>query len=244
MKRRATETHRFYVSTDFVAADRIVFPIEEARHAAKVLRLIPGDEVVVVDGQGRTYFCTLETVRPKGTIAIINSQEDDLGEPPYFIHIGVGILKQAARWETFLEKAVELGVSRVTPIVSSRIQKHSFNRRRSDAILIAALKQSGRSRLPVLDEPMGIQTIMGSMTADCKMICHEQSTSSFRIPGLISGDVKRVGILIGPEGGFSDEEIILAESLDWKTVWLGERRLRTETAAMAVLAVVSQLLDE
>jgi len=241
----STVKHRFYVPSDLISGDRIVFPIEEARHAFKVLRLVVGNEVTVIDGVGGTYIAQMEVMTGKGAIGKIVKKDVDVAEPDYFVHVGVGILKQASRWETFLEKAVELGASRITPLLTSRTQKIKFNERRAEAILIAALKQSGRSRLPILDRPMTLSALFEHTTQlEAKLICHEASVDAQRLVSALESHPKSVGILVGPEGGFSDEEIVLAKAHEWTEVWLGERRLRTETAAMASLSVITQMLDE
>lgn len=233
--------HRFFVTPDLITTDRIVFPTEEARHASKVLRLTIGDEVIVVDGVGGTYLAEIETVTNKGTVASIRTKTMDEGEPTFFIHIGVGILKQASRWEMFLEKAVELGVSRITPLMTDRMQKNAFNARRAEAICIAALKQSGRSRLPLLDPPTKFSNMLKATSElSCRMICHEASTDAPRISSFLQDRPQRVGLLVGPEGGFTDDEVRTAQKAGWSNIWLGDRRLRTETAAIAALSVVSQ----
>ncbi|NQV74156.1 16S rRNA (uracil(1498)-N(3))-methyltransferase [bacterium] len=242
MKFKSTETHRFFVPPDMIALDRVVFPTEETRHASKVLRLTKGDRVIVIDGVGGTYYCELEIITSKSAIATIHSREMNVAEPMHQIRMSVGLLKQSARWETFLEKAVELGASQITPLVSSRMQKQSFNRRRAEAILISAVKQSGRSRIPTLDEPTLFEDVI-SLEADCKIICHEQSSESERLLDVLAGKPSTVSMLIGPEGGFSQEEITEARAKGWKEVWLGERRLRTETAAVAALAIANQYLE-
>lgn len=238
-----TSKHRFFVNPELITADRIVFPTEEARHASKVLRLGIGDEVTVVDGAGGTYLAAIEVITNKGTVARILSKTMEESEPGFYVHIGVGLLKQASRWEMFLEKAVELGVSRITPLVTQRMQKIAFNQRRAEAICIAALKQSGRSRLPVVDSPTKfVKMIEGSKALSCRMICHEASDNAPRMLNLLKDRPQSVGLLVGPEGGFTDEEVSVALQAGWSDVWLGERRLRTETAAIAALSVVSQAI--
>lgn len=244
LKTMNTEKHRFFVPIDLITEDRIVFPIEEARHATKVLRIAKGDLVTVIDGAGGTYTAEMEVVGNKGAIAAIVSKEVGLGESTYAVRMSVGMIKHAARWETFLEKAVELGVTRITPLISERMQKSAFNERRAWAIMIAALKQSGRSKLPQLDQPTKIKKLLQEEVGEeVKMICHESSPDAPSISKLLRADTSNVHILVGPEGGFSQEEITLANEAGWTTVWMGERRLRTETAAITSLAVVSQYLN-
>lgn len=239
-----TEKHRFFVPPDQITSDKIVFSTEEARHATKVLRIAIGDKVTVIDGVGGTYTAEMEVVGTKGAIASILSKEIDLGESNYSVHMVVGMIKHASRWETFIEKAVELGATRITPLISERMQKSAFNERRAWAIIIAAMKQSGRSRIPALDSPTKFKKLMEDTSlSGVKMICHESSPDAPSIGAVLSGIPNQVHILVGPEGGFTSEEVSLANELGWRTVWMGERRLRTETAAISALAVTTQWLN-
>ena len=145
----STEKHRFYAPPDQIAGDVAVFTEEESRHVIKVLRLGVGDVVTVVNGDGLTCRAELEMISKRSVLARILERKEEVGEPSFDLHIGLSVLNQPTRWETFLEKAVENGCTRITPLVSQRTQKVKFNRRRLESILVSALKQSERSRLPV-----------------------------------------------------------------------------------------------
>lgn len=265
----STEKHRFYAPPDQIAGDVAVFTEEESRHVIKVLRLGVGDVVTVVNGDGLTCRAELEMISKRSVLARILERKEEVGEPSFDLHIGLSVLNQPTRWETFLEKAVENGCTRITPLVSQRTQKVKFNRRRLESILVSALKQSERSRLPVLDDPTSFESLMKEFSREAesdqfvKLICHESRPDGVRLGHLLSqvpaqaqldGDSKsktalehpkqKWSVLVGPEGGFSEEEVERAVSSGWKSVWLGERRLRAETAAMTVISVISQSLDE
>lgn len=214
---------------------------EESRHARKVLRVVEGDRITVVDGVGGTHVVRITQVGKRSVAGAVESSRSEEGEPVRALHIALGILHQPARWETFLEKAVELGCTRVTPMITARTQKTRMKQHRLQQIMISALKQSGRSRLPILDEPTDFADVLSS-GAEVRVLCHESSPDAPTLTALLSGDAEDAGlaVLIGPEGGFSDEEVAQAEGHGWKTVWLGARRLRAETAAVTVAAVVSQ----
>jgi len=214
---------------------------DESRHARKVLRVREEDLITVVDGAGGTHRVRVTEVGKKHVVGISEHRSEGEGEPARSLHIGLGILHQPARWETFLEKAVELGCTRVTPLQTERSQTSRLKRHRLEQIMISAMKQSGRSRLPVLDDPAPLDTLLG-MEAGIRILCHEASSDA-RSPGQVLQDAEKddgVIVLIGPEGGFSDDEVAKAAEAGWETVWLGSRRLRAETAAMTVAAVVSQ----
>lgn len=210
---------------------------DESRHAQKVLRIQIGDTITVVDGIGGTYLVEVSSIA-RAVHGRILQKTDDEGEPKAALHIALGILHQPARWETFLEKAVELGCTRITPVITQRTQSSRLKMRRLHQIMVSALKQSGRSRLPILDEPMAFETAV-SMTNGTRIICHEATSDARRLGEMLPGE-GGFSALIGPEGGFSDDEVALANRYGWETVWLGPRRLRAETAAITVAAAVSQ----
>ncbi|MGB1049780.1 MAG: RsmE family RNA methyltransferase [Rhodothermales bacterium] len=235
------EKHRFYAPPESFSGQDVVLSEDESRHARKVLRVVVGDWITVVDGVGGTHRVRITEVGKKLVAGEVTSSTKDGGEPLRSMHIALGILHQPARWETFLEKAVELGCTRITPMVTARTQKVRLKRGRLQQIMISALKQSGRSRLPQLDEPTVFEDLLSS-SPGIRLLCHESSPDAPTLPALLSQTEadQHLVILIGPEGGFTEDEVILASGAGWETVWLGSRRLRAETAALTVAAIVSQ----
>lgn len=235
------EKHRFYAAPEAFDGHSVELSEDESRHARKVLRVVEGDRITVVDGVGGTHVVRISDVGKRSVTGEVESSIQGEGEPERELHIALGILHQPARWETFLEKAVELGCTRITPMVTARTQKARLKHHRLEQIMISALKQSGRSRLPVLDEPTDFDDILAA-PADIRILCHESSPDAPTLSALLSEALpgQALAVLIGPEGGFSEEEVARAGEAGWQTVWLGARRLRAETAAMTVAAVVSQ----
>jgi 16S rRNA (uracil1498-N3)-methyltransferase len=234
----------YYAPRDAISGTGIVLPSDESRHAIKVMRLSPGSEIQVVDGQGRWYLATIVDVRRGVVTATIVRSEDDVGEPSYELTIALGLLRNAGRFETFLEKAVELGVSRVIPLETDRTQTDRLNRNRCERVMIAGLKQSMRSRLPSVNDIQSFEKVVGaSVQGVVRLVAHEMASASDSL--LASSDLiksaDRVVILIGPEGGFTDTEIELAKENGWKQVSLGESRLRTETAAIAAAGAIHMI---
>lgn len=215
---------------------------DEARHAIKVLRLGIGDEIAVVDGAGGWYRVRIDTVDRDGLVATILERMQDVGEPACELTVAIGLLKQQTRFETFLEKAVEFGVTRVVPIMTERGQSGSLNMKRCRRILIAGLKQSLRSRLPRLTEPKAFNAVLLE-DADVRLIAHEDASLEDSV--LKHADALRNArschVLIGPEGGFADSEIDRAQKAGWTMVSLGDARLRTETAGMAAASVIQMI---
>jgi 16S rRNA (uracil1498-N3)-methyltransferase len=235
--------HRFYAPPAAFSGGRLVLGDEEARHAGKVLRLSPGDRILVVDGAGGTHEVELDIASAREVAGRVLHTEEGAGEPHSELHVALAVLHQPARWETFLEKAVELGCTRITPLLTARTQPGRLKRSRLENIMVSALKQSERSRLPVLDEPMPLAQIL-PLDGALRVICHEALEDGRVLTDLVTGQEgvapgpRRV--LIGPEGGFSDEEVRQALTAGWTPLWLGARRLRAETAAMLMASVLSQ----
>ncbi len=248
-----TSKHRFFVPPASISGTAVVFSQEETRHATRVLRLEEGDEVTVVDGEGWTYLVSIETIQKRGLIGLIKEKWEGLGEATFKLHVGLAVLKQSARWESFLEKAVESGCTRISPVMSERTQvaRNKFNRRRAESILVGSLKQSERSRLPKLDDPVELATLLAE-DGSLRLIFHESLHQGKRfgtrlgklLMELAPEDATEIRLVVGPEGGFSEAEVKMAIDSGWIPVWLGKRRLRAETAAITAVSMVAQIIDE
>ncbi len=234
------EKHRFYAPSEAFSGDQVVLPEDEGKHALKVLRVVEGDQITVTDGEGGTYRVRIDSTAGKQVAGTVLSRTENEGEPEGGLHIALGVLHQPARWETFLEKAVELGCTRITPMITERTQTSRLKDRRLHQIMISAMKQSGRSRLPILDAPTEFAALL-DVEAKKRVICHEARPDGVQLPELVASMQPSDDLvaLIGPEGGFSEGEVRMAEEKGWTTVWLGKRRLRAETAAMAVVSMAS-----
>lgn len=234
----------YFVPPSAVQGDQLYLPEDEARHATRVMRLGIGDEIRVVDGAGNLYRAEITAIARGAVTATIRETYSNVGEPGYELDIGIGVLKSHARMETFLEKAVELGVTGIFPFQSERVQKATLNRERCRRVMVAGLKQSMRSRLPVLADVKPLFDLMTILPDDgVRCVAHEEAAPDASIMGL-AGEIRsarRVSVLIGPEGGFTEKEIERAERLGWKVVSLGHTRLRTETAAIAAAAVIQMI---
>jgi len=238
------EKHRFYAPPDSFSENGVLLSEDESRHALKVLRVEEGERITVIDGVGGTFLVEVGPVTRKRVSGLIIERTENEGESGSPMHIALSILNQPARWETFLEKAVELGCSRITPLISQRTQSPRLKMRRMHSIVISALKQSGRSRMPQLDEPTKLDDLL-EVGEGMRIICHESSPDAKRLDQILGEQAPGASTtaLIGPEGGFSEGEVARANEQGWTTVWLGPRRLRAETAAITVAATISQHLD-
>lgn len=218
----------------------VVLPEEEAAHAVRVLRKRPGDEIAVVDGEGGWYRVRLDQAdRHQAGGAILETRRD-VGEPGYDLSIGLAVLNNRNRFEVFLEKAAELGVSEVLPLRTHRAERASFKRERAHKIVLAAMKQCGRSRLVRLAGPQPLTDVLQNTHTDLAFIAHEQAATEHNLAVALAEEpsFRTIRILIGPEGGFTEDEIAEAAQAGFPPASLGPRRLRAETAALVAASTV------
>lgn len=222
----------------------MVLPDDEAAHAVRVLRKRPGDEIVVVDGEGGWYRVRLDHAERHAASGVILEARREVGEPAYGLSIGLALLKNRGRFETFLEKAVELGVGEVIPLQTHRAEVTRFNRQRAGKVIVAAMKQCGRSRLAQLTKPQSLAHVFQDTGVDLAFIAHEQAASAKNLASALARQptARRIRILIGPEGGFTAEEMAEAQQAGYTPVSLGPRRLRAETAALVAASTVMMTL--
>ena len=206
---------------------------EESKHAVRVLRLGAGDEVALLDGRGGRYTAAIAEANAKRCQLRITGHE---AHPPrsYFTHVAVAPTKNLDRMEWFVEKAVEVGVERISFLRCARSERRELKLERLEKIAISALKQSGQAWLPQLDELADFAAFVAGATPDTTFIAHLEAgerTALARVAGAGAGCC----VLIGPEGDFSPQEIALALERGIRPVTLGASRLRTETAALAAV---------
>lgn len=207
-----------------------LFDKEESRHIVKVLRKKEGDVIQITNGRG--YLFTSEITfanEKKCEVAITNEQ---FFEPmPYTLHLAVAPTKLNDRYEWFLEKAVEIGVTEITPIICDHSERNNFKADRFEKILQSAMKQSLQYYLPLLHEPVPFGTFVNNKKEGLLFIAHCEETEKKLLKHALQPQ-QEIILLIGPEGDFSTKEITTALSLGYVPVSLGNTRLRTETAAI------------
>ena len=227
-----------YYSTDI--SDSIVLLVDdEHRHCSKVTRKKAGDQVWVTDGLGKLYQCELITSnRHETQLQIIN--EEETKPLPYDLAIAIAPTKNNSRLEWFLEKATEIGVSEIYPILTKRGERQHLKMDRLEKIIISAMKQSKNLYLPKLHKALEWSSFLqGTSSYDFKGIAHcadvEQHLSTF-----LNKNSQRMVLCIGPEGDFTDEEIQESQEHGFQEVNLGRSRLRTETAGIVACSIVAQ----
>lgn len=237
-------TTPFYVPPDAFHASRVVFPGDEARHAAKVLRKQPGDEVVVVDGEGGWHRVRLGHVSRRQVVGHVLQTRRNVGEPRRRVTVALGLLKKRSRFETFVEKAVELGVQRIQPLRTERTERDTIRADRLQRVAVAALKQCQRSRLPAVTSPRSLEDSLD--TEATVLLCHEQTRAAPPLAEVLPaiGAQAPLCLVVGPEGGFTEAEVNNALEAGATLVSLGPRRLRAETAGIIAAGMATMVPPE
>ena len=209
----------------------VIFDKEESRHITKVLRKNEGDLLHITNGKGFLFDAALSSTHPKNCIATIKTAKK-LPALPYHLHLAVAPTKSNDRYEWFLEKATEIGVSEITPIICEHSERKAVKLDRFEKIIQSAMKQSLKTYLPKLNSPMYFKEFLASKPAEeLKFIAHCEESKKSLLKAVINTK-KSMLILIGPEGDFSNREIHQAISEKYIPISLGISRLRTETAAL------------
>ncbi len=209
---------------------------EESKHAVRVLRLAAGDAVELLDGRGGRYRAEIAEANPKRCQLRI-THHAAVAPRAYFTHVAVAPTKNIDRMEWFVEKAVEIGVERITFLRCARSERRELKLERLEKIAVSALKQSGQAWLPQLDEMTDFAAFVAETAPATTFIAHlEQGERTALAQVAAAGP--GCCVLIGPEGDFTPEEIRLALGHGIRPVTLGASRLRTETAALAAVFTV------
>ncbi len=220
---------------------------DESGHCAKVLRHRCGDEISVIDGCGTLYRCRISCDNPKGVEAMVLSSEENWGGHPYKLHMAVCPTKNNDRYEWFAEKACEVGLDRISPVIGEHSERRVFKTARLEKILVSAAKQSLKAAVPTVAEPASVKEFIqefGKNTQDdragvLRMICYcfeDERVPRRSIKEVLEGfDGTDIIVMIGPEGDFSKAEAEMALEHGFIPVHLGASRLRTETAAVTAV---------
>ncbi len=211
---------------------------EESRHLARVLRVGIGSEVLFTDGCGGKYRCRVIDNNPKRVgLNVLEKTFEKAPEPK--IEIAIAPTKLNDRIEWFLEKCTEIGISRISPILCKHSERKVIKTERLSKIIVSAMKQSLNAHLPHLDELIPFKDFVTQPFEGKKYICHLAEKPVLLKDIYTKGENARV--LIGPEGDFSEEEILLANENGFETVSLGNTRLRTETAGVVACHTLNLL---
>ena len=210
---------------------------EESRHAVKVLRLKTGDEIEITDGKGNLYQAQLTDTDPRQSAFRIIST-NPVAKRDFFIHLAIAPTKNMDRMEWMVEKCVEIGIEKITFLVGKKSERKTISLERLEKILISAMKQSGQTRMPLLEEMVPFEKFIDGCRESQKFIGFVNKENPDYLKNLAKPDGE-YAVLVGPEGDFTKEEVAMANKNGFRTVSLGPHRLRTETAGLIVCCTLN-----
>lgn len=234
----------FYIKEFDPGQNTIVLDEDTSRHIVQVLRMKEGEKINLTEGKGNLITCEIREAHKKYCKVEIQATSN---QKPVTrnITIAISLLKNASRFEWFLEKATEIGVSEIIPLVCERTEKEKFRFERLNAILISAMLQSQQCWLPILHQPIEFgNLIIRQFDNYKKLIAHCEKSNKEQLDHLHISTSSQYLICIGPEGDFTNDEIRSAIQNRFIAVSLGETRLRTETAGVVAATLLTQTIHQ
>ncbi len=224
----------FYTPSSRITDDRIELTGQEAHHAARVLRFSQGEDLVVVDGEGGFYEGPIVQVNQQSVVARLkNSWQEDPPKPN--IAVGMAIIKKRDRLEFAIEKAVEMGVSSFYLFPTRHTEKNKVRTKRLETIALGAMKQSLRSYKPEIEVAGGLNEALKDLSDQELLVAYQDGDPlNDKLDQLTREN--RLSLLIGPEGGWSDQELNTIKAKGGQALSLGNKRLRAETAAIKMVS--------
>jgi 16S rRNA (uracil1498-N3)-methyltransferase len=226
-----------YFYEPLIATGMTQFTLSEtsSKHCVQVLRMNVGEPIDITNGMGGLFHAIIQVAHKNNTlVTITNAIQHD--RPLQQLQLAISLLKNTVRLEWLFEKATEIGVSSITPLVCERTIHERFKTERMQQIIQSAMIQSQQTWLPVLNEPIQFQQCITQVTATQKLIAHCEPLNKTSIKSIVTSN--DLLLLIGPEGDFAPAEIEAAIAKDFKPIDLGPTRLRTETAGIFALSVL------
>lgn len=237
---------RLFVDVPLVPGENLSLPQDAARHALRVLRLRAGDPVILFNGDGRQYPARLVAADPRAASVHVDSAEAPARESPLRVTL-IQSLARGEKMDWIIQKAIELGATRIQPVTSERSEVRLDgvrSQKRLDhwrAIAIAACEQCGRNVVPGIGAPEPLDAwlaVLPQASAEARWMLHPGGTTRLRHNGPVAADVM---LAVGPEGGFSDNDLAALRQAGFDALALGPRVLRTETAGLAALAALQAI---
>ena len=246
---------RFYAPPEAFSSDldSLILKSDEARHLREVLRLRPGDRVHVFNGVGKEFDCSIEESRKDtARLKVLTEVTPARPESPLQMTLAVALLK-SDKFDLVVQKATELGVVSIVPVATKladvRLRDDSdANKRvtRWQRIALEASKQSGRALVPEVVQPISFAKLVqaADYSGEQRLMFSEREGQSLEMNDIHNGEQRQITALVGPEGGWTDEEISMALDSNWSVVTLGGRTLRAETAAITVVVLLQHLCGD
>lgn len=232
---------RFYSARLLAAHTACELDDKTSGHIARVLRMQVGDGLTLFDGSGGEYVAKILEIRKKTVVVQVEEQLPHECESPLSVHLGIG-MSRGDRMDFVIQKATELGVNEITPLVTERCGLKLKGDRQDkkvqhwQGVAVSACEQCGRNRVPKVHDPMDLDSWLTLTDAQLKLVLHHRASA------LPCGEKPTsLALLVGPEGGLSAAEIGRAQAADYTALTLGPRVLRTETAPLAALAIVQSV---
>ena len=226
----------FFFEENFSAEENFILSEEASKHIVQVLRMHENENLLITNGKGQVLTTRLVKANKKNAeVQIINKSVKPKLIPE--IIIGISLIKNTNRFEWFLEKATEIGVSEIIPIICERTEKQHFRNDRMKNIVVSAMLQSQQAWLPILHEPVPFEAIIKNSLCPNKYIAHCIDDNKKHLSNEVISKEDQI-ILIGPEGDFTKDEITTALKNNYIPVSLGETRLRTETAGIVAAVLL------
>lgn len=211
---------------------------EESKHCIRVLRLNVGDEITLVDGMGGLFKTRIVNPEPKRCQVEIVETFNEFEKRNHYLHIAIAPTKNIERFEWFLEKATEIGIDEITPLLCEHSERKVINNDRLEKIIVSAMKQSIKAYLPKLNHVTPFKSFIQTKRQGGAYIAHCNKSGLKHLKNELANSVNST-ILIGPEGDFSPEEVTLAIDIGYNEISLGNSRLRTETAGVVACNIVN-----
>jgi 16S rRNA (uracil1498-N3)-methyltransferase len=253
---------RIFLPPDKLTSDKVVIDGETARYLSIVLRTKPGEIVTIFDGYGHRYTCKILQIQKKEVVVEQIKKEAFPSESPVAITLAQGLPK-SGKMDLIVQKSTELGVGKIVPLITERSQvRHTHKVERWRKIALSASQQSGRIKVPVITDPENledylsnritqlakgyIEDIKGIELAHAAHIIFSEEYGQRNLKQTLTSlkDVREISLLIGPEGGFTREEVSAAVDKGFIEASLGPRILRTETAPIAVISIIQYELGD
>ena len=231
--------HLFY-SVDVFHKDQSL-SLEESQHCMLSLRKNIGDAILITEGKGKIYSAKIKSIKNKKVL--YSNVELQLSKTrKTSIHIAISPTKNKNRFEWFLEKATEIGIDIISPVICEKSEKKTINQDRCNKILISAMKQSHNCILPKINTPVSFNDFINNNQEDIYIAhCHKIKKIDFKNIVMTKKITNKITVMIGPEGDFSALEIALSEKNNFVPIYLGHNRLRTETAGIFVCSMLQLL---
>lgn len=223
----------YYTPKEYISSSSLTIIDDEAKHVARVLRKQPGAEIFVTDGEGNVYRTLITNISKELINCDVLEKHYMLNEPSRKLKLYQSLIKNPDRFEFVIEKSAELGVCEIQPVITQNvINKTTDKTERWQTIALAAMKQSQRCVLPKVLDPKVFEECINSSAGELKLLADERNNTNSVEPKELGDVAETVDIFIGPEGGFTPDEVMYAESKGFRILNLGKRKFRSETAAI------------